>query len=628
MREIKTTKLGAFRLREEPDDFGLNCKPPTGIFFAAKKNSDLAVDIKPTTVAAALRSEATLAEIACKEENSQKRKFDRNAIRPEIPLVTNNGDKGTENGKKRKINYHNLSMGQSEQQSEERRLQLKKIVDDFVADQSKKVYEFPADLNGHDRKIVHEIADEHSLTHESIGSAKKRHVVLKKDGSEFKEYTANRQDNMLPRRDVLPGERPKTPPLTTAPQKLNESYKRGKDDSTSTQNPNTPVLLNKGTINTKQNSPEKVKTTKSFSRLMEGVKFVISGYQNPLRAEVRQKALDMGARYSADWNDSCTHLVCAFLNTPKYNQVKTQSKNAKIVKSVWIEKSHSDRIRYPWRRHCLDPNDSGTRADESEEEIWDEKKITPKQEITNEKLNQRVTQTALPDDDLYDKDTDEEIEELLNENKAPSNINENVPRDELKQDDAKNITDGTIKDGNHANDNSSEDGTKNHKAESNGNKPEEDSDEAYNAETDVDDEEMLETQLDTILQRDSSPRSNKEIPLNALDLNKPDTSSLCLPNASNHFSGKNFVLYGFFTDSESIGLKKSILSSGGAIKKLMDPQVDFMVCGDGCQEWDRNFDIALNDNRKIKFVKSKFILECCKENKLLEPSANHIVKKY
>ena len=138
---------------------------------------------------------------------------------------------------------------------------------------------------------------------------------------------------------------------------------------------------------------------------------------------------------------------------------------------------------------------------------------------------------------------------------------------------------------------------------------------------------MLETQLDTTLQRDSSPQSNKEIPLNALDLNKPDTSSLCLPSASNHFSGKHFILYGFFTDSESKGLKKSILSSGGAMKKLMDSQVDFMVCGDGCQEWDRNFDIALNDNRKIKFVKSKFILECCKENKLLEPSANHIVKK-
>ena len=625
MREVKTTKLGAFRLREDPDDFGLACKPPTGIFFAAKRNSDAAADSKPTTVAAALRSEATLAEIACKEENSQKRKFDRNAIRPDLSLVTDNG---TESGKKRKINYHNLAMGQSEQQSEERRLQLKKIVDNFVADQSKTVYEFPADLNGHDRKIVHEIADEHSLTHESIGSGKKRHVVLKKDGSSFKENSASRQGNMLPRRDVLPGERPKTPPPTTVPQKLNNSYKKGKDDSTSRQNPNTPVLLDEGPNNTKQNSPEKVKTTKSFSRLMEGVKFVISGYQNPLRAEVRQKALDMGARYSADWNDSCTHLVCAFLNTPKYNQVRKQSKNAKIVKSVWIEKCHSDRIRYPWRRHCLDPNDSGTRADESEEEIWDEKKIAPKQEISNEKLNQRVTQTAIPDDDLYDKDTDEEIEELLNESNAPSNINKNTFGDKLNQDNAKKITDGTIKDGSHANDNYNEDGTKNHKIESNGNKPEEDSDEAYNAETDVDDEEMLETQLDTIPQRNSSPRSNDEMPLNALDLNKPDTASLCLPNASNHFAGKIFILYGCFTDSESTGLKKSILSSGGTIKKLMEPQVDFMVCGEDCQEWDRNFDIALNDNRKIKFVKSKFIIECCKENKLLEPSANYTVKKY
>ena len=77
----------------------------------------------------------------------------------------------------------------------------------------------------------------------------------------------------------------------------------------------------------------------------------------------------MGARYKGDWDSSCTHLVCAFLNTPKFNQVKGQGK---IVKKDWIEECHSQRKKIPWRRFCLDNNDKGT---ESEEEIWDETMI-------------------------------------------------------------------------------------------------------------------------------------------------------------------------------------------------------------------------------------------------------------
>lgn len=48
---------------------------------------------------------------------------------------------------------------------------------------------------------------------------------------------------------------------------------------------------------------------KPFNKLMEGVTFVISGYQNPERGIIRQKALDMGAKYKADWDDTCTHLM-------------------------------------------------------------------------------------------------------------------------------------------------------------------------------------------------------------------------------------------------------------------------------------------------------------------------------
>lgn len=83
-----------------------------------------------------------------------------------------------------------------------------------------------------------------------------------------------------------------------------------------------PAFLNVGN-STKQSStpstskgtaaaakkPKKVKKTKPFNKLFEGVIFSMSGFQNPLRGQLRDKAVEMGARYKADWDRSCTHLM-------------------------------------------------------------------------------------------------------------------------------------------------------------------------------------------------------------------------------------------------------------------------------------------------------------------------------
>lgn len=52
-------------------------------------------------------------------------------------------------------------------------------------------------------------------------------------------------------------------------------------------------------------TPEQV----PFKRIMEGVVFVLSGFQNPFRGELREKALDMGAKYRPDWTPDSTHLM-------------------------------------------------------------------------------------------------------------------------------------------------------------------------------------------------------------------------------------------------------------------------------------------------------------------------------
>uniref|UniRef100_A0A8C2ZVH7 DNA repair protein XRCC1 n=1 Tax=Cyclopterus lumpus TaxID=8103 RepID=A0A8C2ZVH7_CYCLU len=75
-----------------------------------------------------------------------------------------------------------------------------------------------------------------------------------------------------------------------------------------------------------------------FKRMMEGVVFVLSGFQNPFRGELREKALDMGAKYRPDWTPDATHLICAFANTPKYSQVK--SAGGIIVRKEWVMDCH------------------------------------------------------------------------------------------------------------------------------------------------------------------------------------------------------------------------------------------------------------------------------------------------
>ncbi|KAI3970069.1 hypothetical protein MKW92_047846 [Papaver armeniacum] len=79
----------------------------------------------------------------------------------------------------------------------------------------------------------------------------------------------------------------------------------------------------------------------SFSKLMEGVVFVLSGFVNPERGTLRSQALEMGAEFKQDWNSDCTLLVCAFANTPKFRQV--ESDGGTIISKGWISECHKQR---------------------------------------------------------------------------------------------------------------------------------------------------------------------------------------------------------------------------------------------------------------------------------------------
>ena len=46
-----------------------------------------------------------------------------------------------------------------------------------------------------------------------------------------------------------------------------------------------------------------------FSKIMNGVTFALSGFKNPSRGQLRDKALAMGAKYEPDWGPGCSHLM-------------------------------------------------------------------------------------------------------------------------------------------------------------------------------------------------------------------------------------------------------------------------------------------------------------------------------
>ena len=182
---------------------------------------------------------------------------------------------------------------------------------------------------------------------------KKRKLELSPAARE--EIKRRKVESPFPSRLSLPGETE----LSDSPKLKRRETETSKKNPTGLAVKNTP---GKEATKQKQKVAEKGETSKPskrtenpqsygrFSELLRGVHFTISGFQNPLRGQIRQKGLDLGAKYHGDWNSSCTHLVCAFANTPKFNQVRGKGK---IVKKDWLEECHRQRKRLPWRRFCL-----------------------------------------------------------------------------------------------------------------------------------------------------------------------------------------------------------------------------------------------------------------------------------
>ena len=106
---------------------------------------------------------------------------------------------------------------------------------------------------------------------------------------------------------------------------------------------------------------------------LAGKTVVLSGFQNPLRSELRTAALRLGAAYSNDWAAGGTHLICAFYGTPKYNEVSGGP--GWIVKKEWLADCEKHGKRMPEKHYRLSPppssDDDDSDADSDDDDSFD-----------------------------------------------------------------------------------------------------------------------------------------------------------------------------------------------------------------------------------------------------------------
>lgn len=284
--------------------------------------------------------------------------------------------------------------------------------------------------------------------------------------------------------------------------------------------------------------------------------FVLSGFQNPFRAELRDKALSMGARYRPDWTPDSTHLICAFANTPKYGQVKAAG--GLIVRKEWVMDCHKRKQKISYKRYLIDGAESSSeegedsaaeelRPDEEKKKSLEKRHSASMKSVREERSDGAVDEREEEDDDDDDDDgsgmdTEDELSrvEKRREEKAGQEDRGSGGGEEMEDDQYGGSTDEN---------------------------------------TDAEEEE-----------------------------DKP------IPELPDFLTGKRFYLYGKFPENQRRLLQRYIIAFNGAVEDYMNEKVQFVITSQG---WDDTFEDALMENENLSFVKPTWIFAINDRQKML-----------
>ncbi|XP_076135800.1 DNA repair protein XRCC1 [Alosa pseudoharengus] len=297
-------------------------------------------------------------------------------------------------------------------------------------------------------------------------------------------------------------------------------------------------------------------TPAPFNRLLEGVVFVLSGFQNPFRGDLRDKALAMGAKYRPDWTPDATHLICAFANTPKYSQVK--SAGGLIVRKEWVLDCHSRKQNISYKRYLMDGAESSSDGSDLEDEESEEQEEPVTVRKTPEKRNATPQKQAVKveeEEDEYGGSTD--ADEPDNDAESGMDTEDELKRVETESHHKKKRRDEKRQGGGQ--------------------------EDPYGGST------------------DENTDAEEEV-------DKP------IPHLPDYLKGRHLYLYGQFPQNERRLLQRYIIAFNGTLEDYMSDKVQFVITSEG---WHDSFEDALMENGNLSFVKPKWIFAINERQKLL-----------
>lgn len=306
---------------------------------------------------------------------------------------------------------------------------------------------------------------------------------------------------------------------------------------------------------------------KELGKILQGVVVVLSGFQNPFRSELRDKALELGAKYRPDWTPDSTHLICAFANTPKYSQVL--GLGGRIVRKEWVLDCHRMRRRLPSRKYLMAGPDSSS-EDQGDSPSRSSDEEAP--ELPRKRPQAKARTQAAGPSSPQKPPTSEET-------KAPSL----GPQDNS--------------------DTEGEQSGRDNGAEDSG---------------DTEDELRRVAEQRQPGQRTAQGENGEDPYAGSTDENTdseaPPDADLPIPQLPDFFQGKHFFLYGEFPGDERRKLVRYVTAFNGELEDYMSDRVQFVITA---EEWDPSFEEALMDNPSLAFVRPRWIYSCNEKQKLL-----------
>ncbi|XP_030067471.1 DNA repair protein XRCC1 isoform X2 [Microcaecilia unicolor] len=383
--------------------------------------------------------------------------------------------------------------------------------------------------------------------------------------SSAKKSVSKEQAKASPRPKESPTEQPASKKMKATPPSVPSST-AGRDPAVS------PATITAEKVPAKKKQKKPAEAVE-LQQILQGTVFVLSGFQNPFRAQLRDKALEMGAKYQPDWTSDCTHLICAFLNTPKYSQVKAMG--GTVVKKEWILDCHKRKQRLSHKRYLMYGPQSS-----SEEEGNDEEDAPSQKQNENTLCSSHGTE----EDDLIsekpprtpDLVSDEEMpgtSRSQHEEDFSGSTDEDVPEQhESKEEDSGGDTEDELR-------------------------------------RIVDINQKKQTSLSKTTADDPYGGSTDE----NTDVEEED-EDLPIPELPDFFLGKHFLLYGDFPPAERRMLSRYIIAFNGELEEYMNEKVNYVVT---MQDWDDTFEEALVENANLSFVKPRWIYTCNERQKLI-----------